>query len=163
MAGGTLVSLQYSSTQEMNGDLEGVYVNRTCWYWLCLMCPKLSPAQTKGNHSPKSRSTCDRITSCADPIGSSFHWLCLCVGSGRGQVVRRTREAAVCLSEGQVCQCLQDGAHHLLNADVLAHFQEPVTGPTKLRADSPMLCTWLDSRKLKIICQVKMMRKERPK
>lgn len=54
---------------------------------------------------------------------------------------RRTREAAVCLSEGQVSQCLKDGAHHLLNADILAHFQEPATGPTELRADSPMLYT----------------------
>lgn len=33
----------------MDGDMEGIYANRTRWYWLCLMCPKLSPTQTKGN------------------------------------------------------------------------------------------------------------------
>jgi hypothetical protein len=51
----------------------------------------------------------------------------------------------------------------LLTADIFAHFQEPITGPVKPMAEGLMLLTWLDSRKPKLICQAKLMRKERSK
>lgn len=68
----------------------------------------------------------------------------------------------MCRSEGQVFNCLQDGAHYFsLTDDSLAHSQELVIGPVKPGADWPMLLTWLDSGKPKLICQAKLMRKER--
>lgn len=57
----------------------------------------------------------------------------------------------------------EEGARHFLIPNILTHFQELVTAPVKPRADRTMLLTWLDSGKLRLICQAKLMRKERPK
>lgn len=65
----------------MDGDLEGIYANRTCWYWLCLMYPKLSPTQTKGNVTivpglclPMTIACLGQIQSDPHFTGSAFVW-----------------------------------------------------------------------------------------
>lgn len=146
-------SLQYSSRQKLGGVLEGIWMLVGPLAWLDV--PKTVPIATNGCSRNVSLShwmmtdVCGPTLPWVDPVRSSF--LCFCLGSGGA----RWAEAAVCKNEGQVFQCLQDGAHHfsslLTSLLISRNLSQGLSSPG------------LDSRKPKLICQAKLMRKERSK
>lgn len=70
----------------------------------------------------------------------------------------------MCRSEGQVFNCLQDGSRYFFSlTTALLILRKLSQGLSSPGADWPMLLTWLDSGKPNLICQAKLMRKERSK